>query len=153
MSIEQIPVDKVFISPGRTISEGEFGVLHSLTWATQELHTNKEYSKNTIHGERVLLGTLIVALISGLEAKSDWEQGVWAAGFRGIGLLGIDKVRFSKPVKPGDTLVAHTQIIEVRPSRKNPKRIILARKTEAYNQRGELVAELVSTALFESVSG
>ena len=150
MGIELIPVGKVFASTGRTISEGEFGILHSLVWNTHELHTDKEFMKSSIHGERILLGPLVVACMFGLELSNHWGRAVEDAGFRGIGLLGMDSVRIKNPVLPGDTLTTHTQILECRASRKNPKRIIVPRKIEAFNQRGDLVAEVLAAALYES---
>lgn len=153
MGIDQIPVGKVYVSPGRTISEGEFGILHGLVWVAHRTHTDKEFMKTHLHGERILLGGLVVAIMIGLEEQTDWRRDVEAAGYLGVALLGIDKVRFKKPVQPGDTIHVRTQITEVRESKSNPRRIIFSRKTEALNQRGEQCAEFIATPMFEKVEG
>ncbi len=148
MSIEQIPVGKEFVTEGRTISEGEFTVLQSLLWVTKPMHANKEYMKNTPFGERIMLGALLVALMFGVEEQVALWNEIEKAGFQGRGLLGIDKIRFKTPFMPGDTLIVHARITDVHRS-SNPKRVVVARKVEGYNQKNELLAEYIATALVE----
>jgi acyl dehydratase len=64
-------------------------------------------------------------------------------------MLGMDEVRFKAPVQPGDTLTAHTEVLEVRPSSKNPKRAIVRIRDSAVNQRGELVMEGIRASMVE----
>src|ERR1700685_2555274 len=52
---------------------------------------------------------------------------------------GVDEVRWPNPVRPGDTLRIRVTILEARPSRSKTDRGIVRAKTEAINQKDELV--------------
>ena len=53
--------------------------------------------------------------------------------------LGVDELRWPRPVKPGDTLRLETEILEVRPSRSKPDRGIIRIRNVTTNQRNEVV--------------
>jgi acyl dehydratase len=146
---ELIPVGKKFVSQGRTIGEGDFTLLTNLTWTTSDLHSNKEYMKDTQFGERILAGPCVLALIIGLAGRGPFNEVLHQDGLHTIALLGMDELRFKAPVKPGDTLTAHTEVLEVRPSHKNPKRAIVRIRDSAVNQNGELVMEGLRASMVE----
>jgi acyl dehydratase len=61
------------------------------------------------------------------------------------GLIGASgEIRWTKPVRPGDTLHVESEIVEVRPSRSHPERGLVAVRSETRNQAGELVEILVA---------
>ncbi len=53
--------------------------------------------------------------------------------------LGVDKLEWPQPVRPGDTLQVITEITKITPSRSKPQFGIVAMTTTAYNQHGETV--------------
>ena len=53
--------------------------------------------------------------------------------------LGLSEVLFPKPVYPGDTLQAETEVIERRESKSRPSQGIVTLRHSAYNRRGEVV--------------
>ena len=53
--------------------------------------------------------------------------------------LGVDELRWPKPVRPGDTLRLETEILDVRASRSKPDRGIIRIRNVTTNQRGEVV--------------
>ena len=61
--------------------------------------------------------------------------------------LGWDEVRFPKPVFIGDTLRAETEVVERRESRSRPECGIVVFKHVAFNQRDEVVAHCLRSAL------
>ena len=61
--------------------------------------------------------------------------------------LGMDKVVFPKPVRIGDTLHAETKVIETRESKSRPKQGIVIFEHHCLNQRNEVVAQCLRTAL------
>ena len=76
--------------------------------------------------------------------------------FRGIDLgtarertigRGIEKISWPRPVRPGDALSYEGEIIEIRPSEKNPKRGTIRVKNTTRNQKGEVVMEMESLVL------
>jgi len=54
--------------------------------------------------------------------------------------LGMDAVKFPKPVFHGDTLRMQTEILEKRDSKSRPDNGIVLFQHRAYNQKEELVA-------------
>lgn len=134
-----IPVGQVFISPGRTISEGDFTLLTSLTWNTTIIHTDKEFMQSTEFGERILDGPSLLACAAGLSHRSGYHEATTNEHVRTVANLGYNNVRFLAPVKPGDTITIHTTITHVRPSKKYPNRGILSIQDEVFQQDGQQV--------------
>ena len=55
--------------------------------------------------------------------------------------LGIDELTFHRPVYPGDTLTARSEVISARESASQPAFGIVTWHTEGFNQHGELVID------------
>ena len=53
--------------------------------------------------------------------------------------LGVDELRWPRPVRPGDVLRLETEILDVRVSRSKPDRGIIRVRNVTTNQRGEVV--------------
>ncbi len=56
-----------------------------------------------------------------------------------LGSPGVDEVRWTKPVRPGDTLTVFSTVLEARASRSKPDRGVIVSATEVVNQKGEVV--------------
>jgi acyl dehydratase len=61
--------------------------------------------------------------------------------------LGVDELRWPRPVKPGDILRLETEILEVRPSQSKPDRGVIRIRNVTTNQRGEVVQSFVASVL------
>src|SRR5262245_23448556 len=61
---------------------------------------------------------------------------------------GVDKLRFHRPVRPGDRLRVKVTIGETRPSKTKPDRGIVNSQVEAFNQRDEMVMSAVHIVLY-----
>ena len=57
-----------------------------------------------------------------------------------LGGPGLDEVRWTAPVRPGDTLHTEVEILEARPSRTKPDRGVLRMSFTMRSQSGEIVA-------------
>lgn len=64
--------------------------------------------------------------------------------------LGVDALRWRQPVRPGDELSAHIDIVSVRRSRSDPRRGIVVLGVRTLNQRGEVVADWQASVLVPS---
>ena len=62
---------------------------------------------------------------------------------------GIDELRWTRPVRPGDTLRVVTDIVELRPSASKPDRGICRLRQVTINQRGEHVMEQETTVFLK----
>ena len=65
-----------------------------------------------------------------------------------IGSPGIDELRWTQPVRPGDRLRLRRTVIEARPSRSRPERGTVRSRSELFNQNGELVMHMTNTNFF-----
>ncbi len=66
------------------------------------------------------------------------------------GSPGIDSCRWLKPVRPGDTLTARTEVLETWPSRSKPIGFV-RRRVEMLNQQAEIVLSLVGISMYRRV--
>jgi acyl dehydratase len=58
--------------------------------------------------------------------------------------LGVDELRWLRPVRPGDELVVRLEIVDVRPSQSRPGKGVIRAVTTVVNQQGETVMRFVS---------
>lgn len=148
--IERVPIGTKFKSRGRTLTDGDFSILTSLTWTATEIHANAEFARQTQFGERILSGPLVATLIVGLATTSDFYRTLEASGVRLLALLGIENVTFKAPVQPNDTLWSETEIVAARLT-SQPGRGVLTWVDRGFNQRGEIVSEATMKGLFDVV--
>jgi acyl dehydratase len=93
---EEIAVGDEYESPGRTITEADIVLFAGLSGDYNILHTDAEFMKSSIFGERIAHGLLGLCIQHGLVPRSmpvRFEQR----------LVGI-KWRFKGPIRIGDTL-------------------------------------------------
>jgi acyl dehydratase len=64
-----------------------------------------------------------------------------------LGSPGVDELRWTKPVRPGDSLRVRVSILESRRSRSKPDRGIVRTRIEVLNQAGDLVMSAVAVNL------
>ena len=65
----------------------------------------------------------------------------------GLGSPGVDELRWLKPVFPGDTLRAETEILEVKPSRSKPDIGSFRSRCTVFNQDDQPVLTFISIVL------
>ena len=93
-------------STGRTITESDIVMFAAFTGDWNPIHTDAEFSKNTMFGQRIAHGLLTLSVMSGLLMRLGFlEESV-------IAFYGIDKLRFTNPVFIGDTIKAKAKILE-----------------------------------------
>src|SRR5438093_3245885 len=85
---------------GRTVTETDNVCFTLLTGNTNQIHFNEDYTRRTFPGEpflgrRVVNGFLTIAIAAGLLV-----DGTSRNGFQ----VGLEDVRFYRPVFPGDTI-------------------------------------------------
>jgi len=78
------------------------------------LHVNEEYCKTTPFGTRIVHGPLVYAIAAGLIFQLHLYDDTL------IAFLGFDSLKFTKPVKPGDTIHARIKVLEKRET-SNPR--------------------------------
>src|SRR4051794_8966329 len=129
-------------SPSRTVTEADNVLFTTLTGNTQSLHLDAEWARGTEFGERLVNSMFTLSTLVGLSV-AQLTQGTIVAN------LGFREVRFPAPVRAGDPLTAESRVLEKRPSRSRPNQGVVVFEHTAVNQRGEIVALAVRTALMQ----
>ena len=114
--------------PGRTITESDNQLFSLLTMNHNPLHIDAHYSERTQHGQRVVVGLLILSVAVGMSVPD--------VSGKAIANLEYEEVRHLAPVFVGDTIYAETTVLDTRASTSKPDRGIVHVETRARNQHG-----------------
>jgi acyl dehydratase len=137
---DEFAVGETLVTGRRTIDGGDVSRFAGLTGDFNPLHIDAEFAKTTPFGERVAHGILTLAVSNGQQNLGGWFEGTTLA------LLGLDRMKFMAPVKFGDTVRTEMTVIEVRPSSK-PDRGVIVFDVAVKNQRDETVCSYQETVL------
>lgn len=71
------------------------------------------------------------------------------AGSESFGSPGLEYLKWLQPVRPGDALTLHVEVLDARRSERQPALGIVQWRWQLHNQRELAVLELVATSLFD----
>jgi acyl dehydratase len=137
---EDIEVGELYESPGRTVTETDIVLFAGLSGDYNVLHTDAEFMKTSIFGERIAHGLLVLAIQAGLFSRS-------TKAYATLGSVGL-RWKFKAPVKIGDTVRLRTRVLAKRDDEK-PDRGLVALERTVVNQRDEVVQEGETDLLVE----
>ncbi|MFF0488694.1 MaoC family dehydratase [Nocardia sp. NPDC003482] len=124
----------------RTVTETDNVLFSTLTLNVAPLHLDAEYSKNSIHGQRLVNSLFILGLVSGITVP-DTTLGTT------LGNLGFQEVKFPAPVFHGDTIRVRTEIVAKRESKSRTDSGIVTFRHQGINQRDEVVCDCLRAGL------
>ncbi|WP_196258142.1 MaoC family dehydratase [Pelagibacterium limicola] len=104
----------------------------------QPMHTDPEAAKDGRFGGLIASGWQIAALSMRLFIDTGGYGATPVVG------MGIDELRWKKPVRPGDRLHVVREVIDTQLSRSNPKYGVIRTRVSVINQDGETVMSLIS---------
>jgi itaconyl-CoA hydratase len=137
---EDFTVGRVFEHHwGRTITDGDNALFSTAMCNWSPMYLNAEYARKHGHPDVVVNPMLVLCTVVGLSVEDLSEAGG--------PFLGVDDCTFHEPVHPGDTITARSTVVWARESASRPDVGIVTWRTEAHNQRGELVVEYQRTNL------
>jgi 3-hydroxybutyryl-CoA dehydratase len=139
---EDYKVGEVFISPGRTITETDIVLFSAFTGDWHPLHTDVEYAAKTPFKGRIAHGMLGLTVGMALLFRLG-PYVVLPKSF--IAFYGMESVRFTGPVRIGDTIRCEMTIKSM--TEKDPKRGVIEAENVIKNQRGEPVIVFVTKLL------
>ena len=128
--------DRFESASGYTVTEADI-IGFALQYDPQPFHIDVEAAKQTPFGGLIASG--FQTLAAGFRAL--YSSGVITSA--NLGGIGIDELRWLKPVRPGDTLRTATIIKEIVPSTSKPDRGVLKHDVIVTNPRRE--TELTGT--------
>ena len=108
---EEFQVGDVVVSVGRTITETDIVAFAGLSGDYTQIHTDAEYSRQGMFGQRVAHGLLLLSIASGLTAQLGIIEGT-ALAFREL------TWKFSLPVFIGDTIHIKATVSELKALRR-----------------------------------
>jgi 3-hydroxybutyryl-CoA dehydratase len=102
---EEFEAGVELVTPGRTITETDIQLFAGLTGDYTQIHTNAEFCKDTIFGQRVAHGLLGLSIASGLGARLGFIEGT-AVALREV------TWKFTGPIFIGDTIHLSIKVSE-----------------------------------------
>ena len=138
---EDVEVGSTFTTLRRTITEADIVNFAGVSGDFNPLHMDAEFAKDSLFGQRVAHGVLVLGVATGL------RQGIGLFDGTLMGLLELRTWRFLAPVFIGDTVRVETEIVELRPTSKPDRgvmtqRVSVLKQGDTLVQQGELVALL-----------
>ena len=130
MYFEEFEIGQKIVTTARTITESDIVTFAGLSGDYNQIHTDAEFSRKTIFGQRVAHGLLCLSIASGLAMRTGMLEGTVMA-FREIA-----EWKFSRPVMIGDTIHVILTVMETKAvPRLGGGNISIT--LEVKNQRGE----------------
>ena len=129
---DDFKVGERFRSKGVTLTEAEV-INFALAYDPQPFHIDREAAAKSPFGELIASGLHTFAL----GWRMFLQEGLFSAC--SMGSPGIDELRWTAPVKPGDTLYTEAEVLEARASASKPDRGTLRMGYRILNQKSEVV--------------
>lgn len=120
-----------FESPGLTMTEDAITGF-AARFDPQPFHTDRTAAEKSIYGGLIASGIHTIAVTFSLLLQT-------GALANNMGSPGFDELRWLRPVRPGDTLRAAGEVIDVRPSASRPDRGTVRFRCTTLNQNDEPV--------------
>jgi acyl dehydratase len=108
----------------------------------QTFHVDPEAAKASPFGGLIASGWHTTALFMGLFVRGILLDSA------SLGSPGVESIRWTAPVRPGDTLTGRVTVTNSQPSATNPRRGTITTTGEVFNQKGELVMTLIARGHF-----
>ncbi len=118
--------------PGRTITEHDDTLFSLMSMNQHPVHLDAHYAAATQHGQRLVVGPLVIALVIGM-SESMFEGPTRTLEYRDI--------KHVNPVFHGDTIYARSRIVAKTEATLTMEGTITI-VSEGLNQKGEVVVSL-----------
>ena len=142
---EEWEIGAEFVTAGRTVTEADIVHFAGISGDYNPLHIDEEFCKQTQFGTRIAHGPLVYSIAAGLLFQLHLYDDTL------IAFLGFDSLKFTLPVKIGDTVRVRVEVLEKRETSK-PDRGVMKRLLQVLNQRDEIVQEGVQAFLLKKKS-
>jgi acyl dehydratase len=133
LHFEDVEVGFRFETPRRTVTEADLVAFAGVSGDFNPLHTDARSAAQSIYGERIAHGALVLSIATGLRQRTGLFDGTL------MGLLEIRSWRFRAPVRIGDTIRVVNEITELRETSKDDRGVMVQR-IDVLNQDDVVVA-------------
>ncbi len=142
MYFEEFELGMKLRTRARTITEADVVQFAALTGDYNPMHTDAEFTKQHMVGQRVAHGMLTLSYAIGQIYQLGFLEGTTIT-FRGV------EMKFSLPVFIGDTLFAEVEVVELKPMRRLGGGTVTS-AVRIINQDGKIVQSGTMTMLMAS---
>lgn len=125
---------------GVTVSKDEI-IGFAKQYDPQPFHVDEEAARRSAFGGLIASGWMTAGLAMRMACDAFWLEAA------SLGSPGVENLRWTKPVRPGDTLKMRLTVLEARPLRSKPNVGLLKNRWEVLNQHGEIVMEMQGLAM------
>ena len=138
----QVFVGRVFI-PRETYSPTEAEIVEFATkWDPYPWHIDRRAAEQSAYGGLTAPGVMIDAiLIKLIHLVNPLPSGAF------IGMIGVESARYVQPVRPSDELTARGEVVALRRSESNPRRVVAKVAWEITHTDGTLVYSRTNVVL------
>ena len=134
-----------FVSGTHTVDKAQI-LTFAREYDPQPFHLDEQAAREHVFGGLAASGWHTAALTMRLLV----DGGAPIAG----GILGVGgELTWSRPLRPGDTIQVHSEIVDVTPSRSRPDRGVATVRSETRNQHGEVVQTFVAKLIVPRKGG
>jgi acyl dehydratase len=137
---DDFTVGEALVTGRRTVEAGDVSRFAGLSGDFNPLHTDEVFASQTPFGGRVAHGILTLAVSNGQQNLAGWFEGT------ALALLGLDRVRFTAPVRFGDTIHTEMTVTQARPASKADRGVVTFDVT-VKNQRDDVVCTYETSVL------
>lgn len=133
--------------PGEVIEFGDYLVTEeeivdfARRYDPQPFHVDRRAAAESIYGGLIASGWMTGSIMMRLLVDH------FIAPASSMGSPGVDEVRWSRPVRPGDRLHVRVTIVDTKRSQSKPDRGIVQVQQEMINQQGDTVMSLRGMSL------
>ena len=138
---EDLPVDTTIDLGSLTVDRDEV-LEFAGKYDPQPFHLSDEAAAQSMFGRLAASGWHTCAMVMGLMARNFLLQS------SSLGSPGLEKLKWLRPVYPGDTLTVRQRIVESRPMASRPDVGLVRSVWEAFNQDGEQVLMMDGYGMF-----
>ena len=138
---EDFKVGDRFVSDGMTMTESAI-LDFAQRFDPQPFHLDLDAAKDSPYGGLIASGLHTFAV--GFRVFLDTRV-IHSAS---MGSPGVDELRWTAPVRPGDTLTTEAEVVEIRPSSSKPDRGTLRMRYAVKNQKDEVVMTFTAIHIF-----
>ncbi len=129
---DEIQLGEEYESPSRTVTETDIVIFAGLSGDYNVLHTDAEFMKRSIFGERIAHGLLGLAIQAGLFTRA--TQAYATLAFVGL------RWKFKGPIKIGDTIRLRAKVVAKKGTGQPDRGLVTVQRT-VLNQRDEVVQQ------------
>jgi acyl dehydratase len=138
--LEDFAVGQTFRSGSVSVTSVEIKAFAS-QFDPQPFHLDETAAAATFFGGLVASGWHTAALTMRLIVESELKIAGGSIG------AGAEELKWPRPVRPGDTLHALSEVLDIRPSKSRPDQGIIKMRTVTYNQNDQPVMIFVANML------